>query len=378
MDPLRFKQVLSNLISNALKFTEQGQVQVKVHLSRTAQDNVVHMQLEVIDSGIGISPADLKRLFEPFAQVDNTGRMARKGAGLGLVISRNLCQMMDGTLHMNSQPGAGTQVQVGLQLTVLPTTTAGAVPDPVIETAAAALNVLVVDDHPANRLLMSQQLEYLGHHYQVAHDGAQGFKAWHAGHFDLVIADCNMPIMSGYELARSIRQQEIEQQLPPCTILGFTANAQPEEKQRCRDAGMDDCLFKPISLSALSQWMKAVKPASRPRVFNMLSLQALTGGDPSSTRRLLAELLSSNRSDRQQLLGVARGGNRQALNEAAHKIKGVARIVQATSLLQRCEALEQACQQAQAPERMIECAEALEHAMTELERALETEIAKAE
>ena len=377
MDPLRFKQVLSNLISNALKFTEQGQVQVKVQLSRTAQDNVVHMHLEVSDSGIGISPADLQRLFEPFAQVDNTGRMARKGAGLGLVISRNLCQMMGGGLHMSSQPGIGTQVQVGLQLTVLPTTTVGALPDPVIETTATALNVLVVDDHSANRLLMSQQLEYLGHHYQVAHDGAQGLEAWHAGHFDLVIADCNMPIMSGYELARSIRRQEAEQQLPPCTILGFTANAQPEEKQRCQDAGMDDCLFKPISLSALSQWMKAIKPVSRPRVFNMLSLQALTGGDPSSTRRLLAELLNSNRSDRQELLEVARGGNRQALIEAAHKIKGVARIVQATSLIQRCEALEQACHQAQAPERMIECAEALDHAMTELGQALETEIAKA-
>ncbi|QBZ88819.1 transporter substrate-binding domain-containing protein [Pseudomonas viciae] len=377
LDPLRFKQVLSNLISNALKFTEQGQVQVKVHLSRTVQDNVVHMQLEVSDSGIGISPTDLQRLFEPFAQVDNTGRMARKGAGLGLVISRNLCQMMGGSLHMSSQPGVGTQVLVDLQLTVLPTTTADVPTDPVIETAASALNVLVVDDHPANRLLMSQQLEYLGHHYQVAHDGAQGLEAWHGGHFDLVIADCNMPVMSGYELARSIRRRESEQQRQPCTILGFTANAQPEEKQRCLDAGMDDCLFKPISLNALSQWMKALKPTNRPRVFSVLNLQALTGGDPCSTQRLLAELLSSNRSDRQELLDVARSGNRQALIEAAHKIKGVARIVQATSLIQRCEALEQACHQARAPGRMIECAKALDHAMAELERALETEIAKA-
>jgi len=377
IDPLRFKQVLSNLISNALKFTEQGRVLVKARLTGTAQADCVHLRLEISDSGIGISPADLRRLFEPFAQVDNTGRMARKGAGLGLVISRNLCQMMGGSLCMNSQPGVGTQAHVSLQLSTLPPAPPCEPVEPVLETAVEVLNVLVVDDHPANRLLMSQQLEYLGHRYQVAHDGAHGLEVWHAGDFDLVIADCNMPIMSGYELARSIRRSESEQQRPPCTVLGFTANAQPEEKQRCQDAGMDDCLFKPISLSALSQWIKTVKSVSRPGVFSVQSLQALTGGDPSSARRLLAELLNSSRSDRQELLDVARDGNRQALTETAHKIKGVARIVQANTLIQRCEALEQVCQQAHAP-GLISHIEALDQAMAELERALQRDIAKAQ
>ena len=378
IDPLRFKQVLSNLISNALKFTEQGQVAVKVRLTRTARHDLLRMHLQVCDSGIGINPADLQRLFEPFAQVDNTSRMARKGAGLGLVISRDLCQMMGGNLHMRSQPGTGTHVQVCLQLTVLPAAAALREPaTPTVETPTAILNVLVVDDHPANRLLMSQQLEYLGHAYQVAQDGAEGLTAWQDGHFDLVIADCNMPIMSGYELSRSIRRLEAEQQRPACTILGFTANAQPEEKHRCRDAGMDDCLFKPISLNALSQWMKTVRSTSSAPVFSLQSLQALTGGLPASNQRLLAELLSSNRSDRQELLGVARGGNRQALTETAHKIKGVARIVQATTLLQQCEALERACREAQAPERVNDCIAALDQAMVELEQALETEIGKA-
>jgi two-component system, NarL family, sensor histidine kinase EvgS len=378
VDPLRLKQVLSNLISNALKFTEQGRVLVKAKLNGTAEADCLQMHLEVSDSGIGINPADLQRLFEPFAQVDNSGRMARKGAGLGLVISRNLCQMMGGSLCMSSQPGVGTQVQVRLQLTALqPATECVPIESP-IETAADVLDILVVDDHPANRLLMSQQLEYLGHRYQVANDGAHGLEVWQTGNFDLVIADCNMPIMSGYELARSIRRSEFEQQLPPCTLLGFTANAQPEEKQRCRDAGMDDCLFKPISLCALSQWIKKVKSISRPEAFSMRSLQALTGGNPSSNRRLLAELLSSSRSDRQEILDGARDGDRQALTETAHKIKGVARIVQASELIQRCEALEHACQHAQAPGLINKSIEALDQAMTELERALQTEIAKAQ
>ncbi|WP_431144859.1 transporter substrate-binding domain-containing protein [Pseudomonas alvandae] len=376
IDPLRFKQVISNLISNALKFTEQGEVKVSVKLSPTIHEETLHMQLEVSDSGIGISPADLGRLFEPFAQADNSSRMARKGAGLGLVISRHLCRMMGGDLRMDSQPGVGTQVRVSLQLTALPGAPAHPEAEPMVETAACALSVLVVDDHPANRLLMSQQLEYLGHHHHLSHDGEQGLKAWLDGDFDLVIADCNMPIMSGYELARAIRLRETEHQLPPCTILGFTANAQPEERQRCKDAGMNDCLFKPISLSALNQWMNQIKPAKRPHAFNAQCLHALTGGNPVSTRRLLAELLSSNRSDRQELLDAAENGDRRALAETAHKIKGVARIVQATSLVQLCEALELACHQA--PERIEGHAQALEQAMTELEQALQTEIIKAE
>ncbi|XXE52910.1 transporter substrate-binding domain-containing protein [Pseudomonas sp. R1-15] len=377
IDPSRFKQVISNLISNALKFTEQGEVKVRARLSRTAHENTLRMQIEVSDSGIGISPEDMQRLFEPFAQADNSSRMARKGAGLGLVISRQLCQMMGGELSLDSQPGVGTQVRLTLEPSILPETTIGVPAEPAVETATARLSVLVVDDHPANRLLMTQQLEYLGHRHSLANDGAQGLKAWHEGDFDLIIADCNMPVMSGYELARAIRRYEAEHQLPRCTILGFTANAQPEEKQRCKEAGMDDCLFKPINLSTLSQWMNTIKPASLPAVFNVQSLHMLTGGDPISVRRLLAELLSSNRSDRQELLQAARTGCSQALAETAHKIKGVARIVQANGLIELCEALEIACHQEQAPGQIDDCAKALHRAMTELEQALETEIAKA-
>lgn len=130
------------------------------------------------------------------------------------------------------------------------------------ETPAALtpLNVLVVDDHAANRLLMCQQLEFLGHRFSVAEDGQAGFEVWKAGTFDLVIADCNMPVMNGYELARAIRRQECQTQQRPCTVLGFTANAQPEEIQRCKQAGMDDCLFKPLTLTALSQWVEGMEP----------------------------------------------------------------------------------------------------------------------
>ena len=162
LDPLRFKQVLSNLVSNAIKFTEHGQVRIIVNLQPSAEPGQVRMQLQVEDSGIGISEQDQQRLFEPFAQADNAGQSARGGTGLGLVISRGLCERMGGSLRLRSQPGLGTQVGITLHLPTLPRE-----PGPkMVETETPAtltpLNVLVVDDHAANRLLMCQQLEFLG------------------------------------------------------------------------------------------------------------------------------------------------------------------------------------------------------------------------
>jgi two-component system sensor histidine kinase EvgS len=376
LDPLRFKQVLSNLISNAIKFTEQGQVRISVDLLPTDKPDQVQMQLQVEDSGIGISEQDQQRLFEPFAQADNAGQSARGGTGLGLIISRNLCEMMGGSLRLSSQPDVGSQVQMSLLLPVLRRepqveTTVSQIP-----TAMVPLNVLVVDDHAANRLLMCQQLEFLGHRFNVAADGQAGFEAWKADTFDLVIADCNMPVMNGYELARAIRQHEQHTQQPPCTVLGFTANAQPEEIQRCKHAGMDDCLFKPLTLTTLSQWVEGIAPAFRAPAFSLEGLQQLTGGNPALNLRLLSELLSSNRQDRQGLLSLRGSTNPQDFLDIAHKIKGAARIVQASRLIDSCEALETTCRDELHGEKVAECCAAVERAMLELDQALLQEIGK--
>ncbi|MBC8783941.1 transporter substrate-binding domain-containing protein [Pseudomonas fluorescens] len=377
IDPLRFKQVLSNLVSNAIKFTEHGQVKIKVQVQATPLPNEIQMKLVVEDTGIGISRDDQSRLFEPFAQADNSGHLARSGAGLGLVICRSLCEMMGGQLSLSSVPMVGTQVQVCLKMTSLQ-------PNEVQEelksqppAAAPVLNVLVVDDHPANRLLMCQQLGYLGHQFTAAQQGAAGFLAWRQERFDLVIADCNMPVMNGYELSRSIREYEQREQQEPCVILGFTANAQPEEKQRCAQAGMNDCLFKPISLTALEQQLARIRPQSAVLRVDLDCLEALTGGDPQLSRRLLEELLDSSRHDRQDLLTLmARQAPLQDIIEQAHKIKGAARIVQACALAAQCEALEHAC--ARRDERpLIEVeVKSLEKLMLELERILQVQLHK--
>jgi two-component system sensor histidine kinase EvgS len=376
LDPMRFKQVLSNLVSNAIKFTQQGQVRVSVELQPTDTPDRVHLQLLVEDSGAGISEQDQQRLFEPFVQAENSGQLPRGGAGLGLVISRNLCEMMGGSLRLSSQPGIGTQVRVSLDLATLPPEQTPVRAEPQILPSAVPLNVLVVDDHPANRLLMCQQLEFLGHQFIVAADGEAGFEAWKNQPFDLVIADCNMPIMNGYELARAIRQHEQHTQRSRCTVLGFTANAQPEEKQRCKHAGMDDCLFKPLSLTALSQWIEGITPTSRAPTFSLEGLHLLTGGNPTLNQRLLTELLNSNRLDRQALLALSRSKDRQSLLDVAHKIKGAARIIQASRLIDSCEALEKACNNRFHHDEVADCSKSMEHAMLELEQALQQQMAR--
>ena len=374
IDPLRFKQVLSNLVSNAIKFTAHGEVRVSLQARDGAAAQQLLLDLTVRDSGIGISADDQRRLFEPFAQADNHSQQARAGAGLGLVICRNLCQMMGGSLTLESEPGRGTTVHMTLELTRLdPLSPLPAAPQPV-PPATQALRILIVDDHPANRLLLCQQLDFLGHRCETAEQGADGLERWQAEPFDLVIADCNMPIMNGYELTKSIRRREQEDGLPRCRIWGFTANAQPEEIERCLQAGMDDCLFKPVSLTTLNERLATLDPAAGTEPdFNMASVSSLTGGRPDMVQRLLAQLLNSSREDRLMLAALSEASDREQIGEMAHRIKGAARIIRASRVIKSCEELEDACGR-EVPDRQIsQRLEAVKRAMYELENALASE-----
>ncbi|NNA99797.1 transporter substrate-binding domain-containing protein [Pseudomonas fragi] len=372
IDPLRFKQILTNLVSNAIKFTRQGQVTLAINLLPASTPDHTELQLSVQDTGIGISDRDQARLFEPFAQAENSGQLALNGAGLGLLICRSLCEMMGGTLELSSQVNVGTLVEIKLRLPTLPPCLSSAAHEPVINPAAHRLNVLVVDDHPANRLLMCQQLGYLGHRFTTEHDGAAGFKTWKEGTFDLVIADCNMPVMNGYDLTRAIRQYEQASQQRPCTVLGFTANAQPEERQRCTMAGMDDCLFKPISLTLLSQHLAALVPLDTGNeAFNLESLNALSGGDNERKQRLLEELLRSNGQDLKALMHLPANGDLKPFADIAHRIKGAARIVGAAQLIKHCEILEHA-----SPSNLIQARNDVQAAMQALEQVLARQLQK--
>lgn len=369
VDPLRFKQVVSNLLSNAIKFTAKGQVMLGA--TGTLDGEQLTLRLWVQDTGIGISAQDQQRLFNPFIQGSNNEQSVRSGSGLGLVISRSLCKMMGGQLHLCSVLGQGTRVDVQLALALTTDLPAPlAVPESHLP-PARVLNILVVDDYPANRLLLARQLSFLGHRITAAEEGVQGLERWQAGHFDCVITDCNMPLKNGYQLAQDIRAQEREKGLSPCLLLGFTANAQPEETERCRAAGMDGCLFKPTGLDDLRAALAActVAEAEPAAGFDLGALIALTGDDPAALNELLKPLLDSLGTDRALLPVLQRKTDFAKLHDLAHRIKGGARMVKAQGLITCCETLEATCEQ-QERERLGAVVDELRVALDELHHSL--------
>ncbi len=349
LDPLRFKQVLSNLVSNAIKFTEQGQVRISVRLRNDGDQAVPTLDLEVRDSGIGIHEQDLQRLFSPFVQANPYSDGARAGTGLGLVISRDLCAMMGGELTLQSLQGVGTRVRLMMPLQRVEPVTALSRPAADILQPDQQLSILVIDDHPANLLLMAQQLNYLGMSQESAEEGSEGLRKWREGRFDVLIVDCNMPQMNGYQLARTVRMEERLHQRPRCIILGYTANAQPEVRQQCLDAGMDDCLLKPIGLQVLGQRLRAIArithqddaaPAPPPR-FDLEGLSAIVGNNPADRDRILDTLVTSLRQDLKILMAIDPQRERDGLALQAHKILSAGRMLDAQALIEACEALEE-------------------------------------
>ncbi|TFY94792.1 response regulator [Pseudomonas nabeulensis] len=346
IDPLRFKQVVSNVLGNAIKFTASGHIRLGAQGTSLGNDGPLTLRLWVEDTGIGISAEDQQRLFNSFIQGSNHGQSARSGSGLGLVISRNLCEMMGGQLHLSSVLGKGTRVDVVLTLAL---TSVARTASPVPHTApVCGLSILVVDDYPANRLLLARQLGFLGHQITTAEDGVQGLALWQSGHFEGVITDCNMPRKDGYALAREIRAHERERGLKPCLLLGFTANAQPEEIERCKQAGMDGCLFKPTGLedlrSALAVCTVAAEDEPARPLFDLSSLIALTGTDHAALNELLEPLLVSLDDDRALLPALMDPVDFAKLHDLAHRVKGGARMVKAQALTDCCETLERACE----------------------------------
>ena len=380
IDPIRFKQIVSNLLSNAIKFTNKGEVRLTLTVQPAHDAQHLSVCLRVADTGVGISVQDQSRLFSPFVQASNNTQSARQGSGLGLVICRELCEMMGGQLHLDSLEGLGTQIDIVMVVPVLEHeehAVDGHEPEPGI---GRSLNILVVDDYPANRMLLAQQLSYLGHRVTDAENGVLGLKAWRLGYFDVVITDCSMPLMNGYQLAQAIRAEEVQLARAACQIFGFTANAQPGEVERCLEAGMDRCLFKPISLKDLSaclatgqvQSLKGINgdESGRDDEIDLTYLKQLSQGDESMIQGLLAELATRNRQDLAALIELFVKDDYAGMAALAHGIKGGGRLVRARKLIECCEQLEAVCQAGE-PQGLTVAVDALHSSMEQLADELE-------
>jgi signal transduction histidine kinase/CheY-like chemotaxis protein len=249
-DPTRIRQVLVNLIGNALKFTEFGSVRIETTWTQSEPDRIL-FTCAVRDSGIGISAQLLESMFDAFQQADNSISRRYGGTGLGLPIARNLAERMGGTLSAESNEGLGSvfTLQIPLQLMHQEEAVAEelAVSDPQNNRAGS---VLLVEDNPVNRTVVEAMLRSLGLEVSVAGDGAQAVSMASKEKFALVLMDCRLPVMDGYEATRRIRDLPGLESLP---IIALTANARQGDRELCLQSGMNDYLAKPFKRTDLQQ-----------------------------------------------------------------------------------------------------------------------------
>ena len=273
-DATRLQQALLNDLSNAIKFTEAGAVTLRAHVAAEVADSVL-LQVEVRDTGVGIPPEQLPRLFTAFEQGDSSTTRRYGGTGLGLAITRRLAALMGGTVGVHSEPGRGSRFWFTARLgratddAASPLPAADALPATPAEQALrqwhAGRQVLVAEDEPINREVVFSLLESVGLRVLLAVDGLQAVDLAALHRPDLVLMDMQMPGLDGIEAAQRIRQQAGGADLP---IVALTANASAEDRARCLAAGMNDFLSKPVEpgqlFARVLQWLSApAEPVTR-------------------------------------------------------------------------------------------------------------------
>ena len=340
VDPLRLRQILHNLIGNALKFTLEGRVSIGVMLGLASSEERP-LQLQVIDTGIGMSIEQQARLFRPFSQGNEHTAERFGGSGLGMSICKQLVELMQGRIDVVSEAGRGTQIDITLPLHAVPSHTCPSTLQENAMTMAGQLRILLVDDLSANRMVLTGQLQSLGHGVTAVGTAKAALLAWTDGTFDAVITDCNMPDMDGYALTRSIRDIEQADQRPACPIIGCTANAMSDEGDRCEQAGMDGLLIKPVSLARLAEELAGLvraKEAVRSQ-FDINVLHKLTQANEAQLQLMLAELWKNLWQERYALEPAVTVRDWESLSASLHRLKGVAGLIDAVPLAKRCAQL---------------------------------------
>ena len=277
-DPTRFKQVLLNLLNNAIKFTEAGNIRIVVDLAADAVTNHGKMIVHVSDTGIGMSPEQTARLFQPFMQGDNSMTRRFGGTGLGLTISRYICEQLGGSLTVSSQPGVGSVFSASISAgslegakmiaasaseVTLPAGKAEAAAPaaaPSMRKRLAGARILVADDGETNRQLLSLILGRAGAHVVLASNGQEAIDRLNAdGPFHVVLMDMQMPVMDGYTAVAELRRKGVR-----TPIFALTAHAMNGDRERCIGAGCDDYLTKPIETERLLEALELACSASQP------------------------------------------------------------------------------------------------------------------
>ena len=385
-DPTRVRQILFNLLGNALKFTEHGGVRVRAGTEPLGEGRA-RVVLSVSDTGIGIDEAVQTRLFQPFGQADSSTTRQFGGSGLGLSIVRRLAQLMHGDITVRSAAGEGATFTVVVELRAaaidgklrsLPRFA----PVAVSQSHEDGSLVLVVDDHPVNRLVLMRQLRLLGVAAAEAQNGVTALALWRQGGFAAVLADIHMPVMDGYEFVTTLCAEEAERGVTVAArtpIVAVTANAMQGEEECCLEAGMDAYLAKPVTIArlraTLNRWLPlrdidgegdtAQADSGEPPI-DRATLAAWLGDDESAIEDLIARFLASAAETIREMEAALLGGDLAAMAVAAHKLRGAALAVGGRRMALMAEGIEQA---GKAGDR-VACQDGLGPIVAELRRAV--------
>ena len=367
-DPVRLRQILTNLLNNATKFTERGEIGVDVSCPAAGQ-----LRLEVRDTGIGMAPEAAAAVFQPFRQADSTTSRKYGGTGLGLAIIKQLVEMMGGNIVLHSVAGQGSSFAVTVVVgkvapeDVPPALSALPAPPDTGAAGQAPLRMLLVEDNAINQEIALAMLEDSGYDATPADNGRRALALWERYPFDVILMDCQMPEMDGFEATRRVRRMEAQQGRDRTPIIALTANAILGDRELCLDAGMDDYLAKPYTraalLAVLARWRPASAapkaaqtpavtaqavqqaPAEPAALLDAAALQNLRAMRRPGRPDVLGRIIDLFYSDAPRLLGqleVAAGASdAAALQLAAHTLKSSCANVGALGLSATCREIEQ-------------------------------------
>ena len=375
-DPLRLKQILTNLASNAVKFTNRGIIRISVtELKRDASS--IELEFSVCDTGIGMSRDKLDSIFQPFSQADSSTTRKFGGTGLGLTISSQLIENMGGKIKVESEPGIGSTFYFRLSFPLLGEEELSETPEGVLQQPFKQLQntrVLLVEDNEINRELATEVLERHRLLVDTANDGKEALVKLEQNQYDLLLMDIQMPIMDGYEATWAIRNQLKLGKLP---IIALTASTSSTVREKCMRAGMDDYISKPIDIhelmgkidkiiSPVPQKIAAnqmLTPFGRPQtsdpfpplpgVDTVQAMQRLML-DKEDYTRLLKKFAASHRQDSELLASLIGEEKWEDACRLAHTLKGLSSTIGATGLSHMAARLEQQCKAPPASRRSPE------------------------
>jgi two-component system sensor histidine kinase BarA len=370
-DPLRVGQILSNLVDNAIKFTERGVVGIAISRVHQTPDGV-ELRFAVSDTGVGLDPAQLERLFTAFSQADNSTTRKYGGSGLGLTICKRLVEMMKGQLGVSSAPGDGSTFFFTARFGLAHPHETGAQEwhssEPAgqssradVEAVLRGAHILLVDDNEMNIQFATEVLGRIGTQTDVASNGRQALEKVACFHYDCVLMDCQMPIMDGFEATRLIRADGRFASLP---IIAMTANAMAGDRERCASAGMDDHITKPIDIEAmlrtLAHWIRPGAgrrhaaqaddgpSPSQPRIgaanLDIATVMGRLGGDEALFHNMLQWFVNGQARAGADLRTAMEQGDATTAQRLAHTLKGGADSIGATRLCTAAYRLERALQ----------------------------------